>query len=987
MAIISRDELLKGTAVGQERAQIGPTAHKEIGDAPSFGTTIGAAFRQENTIASFLESDKESFIKDPSFDPISAIEGTAYEDNADSFIYADSEEEVQFVKNRIDKQNQDRDILRRSGWVGIVPMMVAGVLDPMVLIPGTAAFKAVSTGVKIAKGAAFGATTGVGVGAASELALQATQDVRTTRESLTIVAAGGILGGVLGGAIAGLSKGTRKIVQEELESVISKTAPKPVDLSEILAPRSAGARAATLSTAEEGLAHIGKVGGAGEKFVRHSVPVFKTPLTDGLTSPSAQMRRFTTDFYQHNFILGKNVKGLPTSTALESLMKLDAADIGAFQLQARSSYLKYAGLEGKAFKNIRGSIAPLRSKDKLSYKAFYEEVGKAMRRGDKHSIAEVQEIAQVARKRIDKVFKELKELDLLPENTNVKTAQSYLTRKYNVGKIVQEREAFRDIIVGHLQRTNKKLADIDEATLKADDIIDNIIGLGDKSMGISEFATQISTKSARITKARVFSIDDELIEDFLLSDADKLVSEYLYKGSALIRFNRYIKESGFENAGDLKKALKDDYRPMIEAAKTAKEKAKLSEQMEYDFKLLDDSVSILLGQFVKKSKAAPGLQVLRKYQASRLLGGVLLSSTPDIAMPILRHGLPMAVKHELLAMGRLMSGKWKTLGKESSDELRQLGIGIEHETNAILKALQDTDYVPSTTGSKVMDGLQGGADVLSSASNKLNGLAYWNSMWTRLSGQISMTRTHRALRGERDGGLRDVDLKRFLELGIDENMRKRMLKMFDKYGKHEDGLSIAGLDRWKDKEAAEILGAAIIKDVNTTILIPGKGNIPRIVQESEVAKTMFQFKSFITTASSAILIRGLQQRDARTLMGITALIGLGYVGSYGVRKALRGQEIETDIGTIITEGISRSGTGGLLGDLGLGMIGGNSRYQGVNAQSMIMGPSMNLIQDTVQAVQGPLDGDLSGADIKKIIRTLPLQNLFYIRGLLDQLGD
>jgi len=981
MSIIRRDSLLQQISANEQLAQVNAPEEAETPDH-SFGTILGAAFRQENPVTSFMTDTSESFIQDPEFDPISRIEGTEYEDHADAFIYADNDQEIAEVKERIDRQKQDRQILRESGWVGMLSSMAAGILDPTVLIPGTAGVRAATTGARIAKGLGIGAGLGTTAVGTQEAVLQATQDVRTKEETLLAVAAGGVLGGILGGAIGGLSKGTRKAVENELKQVMSgvEEAPIPLEKAKIIGPRSASAAEAVLSASDEGLANIGKVGGVGEKAVRESIPIIHTPVTEGLTSPSAQMRRFTSDFFQHNFILGKNLKGQPNTTAIESLMKLDEADIGLFQKQSKDAYLKYSGLEGKAFRNVRGAVQGITARNKLTHKQFQHEVAKSMRRGDVHTIPEVAEVAQAARKRIDKVFKELQELDLIGENVDVKTAKSYLTRKYDIKKVIEQRTRFRDIIASHLQKTNKKLADPLDAGAKADEIIENILGLGDKSLGISEVATRIATKSAKLTKARVLNIPDETIEEFLVNDADKLVSEYLYKGSALVRLNRYLRDNGFESAVDMKQALRDDYLKMIDNAATV-DRSKLSKAMEKDLNTLDDFVQVLMGNFTRRQKSDPYLQLLRKYQYVRLLGQVTISSIPDMAMPILRHGLPRALKAQFGTLANAI-GDTK-FSKLSGQELKSLGIGVEHEMNNIMRLLQDVDYIPSTFGSRVLDRAQEVSDVTSEIFNKATGLAYWNSAWRRVSGNAAMGRLSDDIMASK---LSKKEKLKLLEVGLDDAMVGRVRTMLQQHRRQNYGVTLAGLDHWADREAAETFGAAIIKETDATILIPGRGDMPLAVQRSELAKTMFQFKSFVAAATNKILIRGMQQRDARTLMGVVGLMGLGYM-SYAIKEQIKNRQPDTSLENVFVQGLTRSGVGGLMADVGFALFGGNSRYAGVNSQGVIMGPSMNFFQDTYSAVRGPLDGSLSKGDLKRIRRTLPFQNLFYLRILLNQLGD
>jgi len=974
MALFKQNQIIQ-QSLGKETRELKEVEEKT---KPSLGRTLKAAFQQENIIGSYLANGfTDKTISDPNYDPIDTIIGTPYEADAQSFVYADSDEEVRLVKERIDREKENRRILKESGWVGVVSAMAAGVLDPTILIPGTAAVKAVTTGVRVAKGAVIGsALTSSAVGT-QEAFLHRTQATRTANESLFAIGAAGILGGAMGGAISFLAKPVAKGVTKEIQTMISGDMPKAVPLD-----RSVGAASFVLDPAEEGLARIGKVGGIGEKLVRHSTPFVKTPVTEGLTSNSPLMRKFTNDFFQHNFILGKNLKGQASPVSIESLMKIDQAKVATIQRQGRNAYHKYAGLERSVLKGLKSDIGALTPQNKLTYAQFQDEVGKAMRRGDKHEVAEIQEVAQIYRKEVNNVARELQELDLLPSNLDVKTAESYLSRRYNVSRIIQERDKFNDIITNYLQRTNKNLADPLEASAKADDIIDNIIGLGDQSLGMTDIATRISTKATKSTKQRVFHIPDEEIEAFLDSNADQIVSSYMYQGNAVVRFNKYLRDSGFESAADMKQAMKAELDTMIKA--NPKDAVKLTKEFGKNAKLLDDDIAILLGHFGRNSKNSTfgkGLQLLRKYQVTRLLGGVTLSSQPDLMMPVLRHGLPRSISNGFSQLARTIKGS--KMNKLSAEELKRLGIGLELENNDMLRMMIDSSYSPPIYGSSVLDRMLKVGDVISDKFNKISLMAYWNNGHRRFAGRLSTNRTFKAIMADKAN---KKEVFRLRELGIDEGMQKRIKVMLRKYGQHEDGLSLSNMDRWSDVEAAETLGSSIIKETDATILLPGRGDIPRIVQEHELGKSLFQFKSFIATATNKILIRGLQQRDANTLLGIVGLIGMGY-WTYATKAAIAGREIKDDPQTILLEGISRSGVAGLFGDLAIGSVWNTSRYAGTNLQSMFLGPSANLISDTYNAARGPLDGDLSDRDIKNLGRTLPLQNLFYLRLLLQQLGE
>jgi len=76
-------------------------------DSPAFfSEVVPAAFRLDNPIVSLYQgtgriSTKLSQERDPDFDPFNSIEG--YEEYAFRFVDADSQEEVNWIKSKIDQ--------------------------------------------------------------------------------------------------------------------------------------------------------------------------------------------------------------------------------------------------------------------------------------------------------------------------------------------------------------------------------------------------------------------------------------------------------------------------------------------------------------------------------------------------------------------------------------------------------------------------------------------------------------------------------------------------------------------------------------------------------------------------------------------------------------------------------------------------------------------------------------------------------------------
>lgn len=171
----------------------------------AFIDMIPPAFRTENTLGSFMTSDLPPRLQkfDPEFNPFDHIEG--YEADAEAFAYANNADQVGMVKSHIEREKADRALIQQSGVTGVAAMIVAGVFDPVNLIPvGGTAYKTYRVGGKILDGAMTTAKAGFLSSTAAEALLHQTQTQRTLGESAVNMAGSTFLSGVLGGTVGAL---------------------------------------------------------------------------------------------------------------------------------------------------------------------------------------------------------------------------------------------------------------------------------------------------------------------------------------------------------------------------------------------------------------------------------------------------------------------------------------------------------------------------------------------------------------------------------------------------------------------------------------------------------------------------------------------------------------------------------------------------------------------------------------------------------------
>jgi len=193
-----------------------------------------AAFEKENTIVSgvadTINGTAFSNTIDPNFNSANYvynnIRDTKYATYFERFLSVNNEEDAIKLQQRIDREEQNNEIIESSGWKGWGASLIAGIVDPINFIP---VFNTASKSVRIGKlltGASKTAIAGAGGVALTEGILQAQQETRTAEESAVNIAGGAVLGGILGGAGSLLSKRKFNLITKKLERDIGNKEPE-----------------------------------------------------------------------------------------------------------------------------------------------------------------------------------------------------------------------------------------------------------------------------------------------------------------------------------------------------------------------------------------------------------------------------------------------------------------------------------------------------------------------------------------------------------------------------------------------------------------------------------------------------------------------------------------------------------------------------------------------------------------------------------------
>lgn len=1076
-----------------------------------------AAFRIDNSVGSLIATIP--------FNQFEAVEGynpfeddntlAGYEDYANAFIHSQSPLETSAIKQRIDRQIQDRTLLAEAGGAGFTSSLAMGVIDPInvaaTFIPGGLAVR----GGSVARTAGTLALSNAGAGVLSETALSATQETRTLTESALNVAFDATLGGVMGSAIQ-LVKNRGALASKFRNDVIGEQQTQPQNIpNNIPGDRSIGAAEVFDTTLEQEAIR-------GPSFVNRTMNV--SPVGRVAQSPSKIARQVNQQLAENNFTYAKNEEGIASFGAVETAVRRFDALVYKQVESTRDYYKQYK------------QAARTGGDTRMSHIEFSEAVGDAMRNGDQHAIPQVAEAARAIRPIVEQTKNHMVELGILREGVKVTTAESYFPRIYKFDKILSDRSEFKKVIADWLGETNqiavnkaqgsldkavagieraenarpaaeklgaeireaeswsgkktellsevdknirligekqavtdelsalrgsdkqtkkqakrqaqleRKLSAIDNAeqTLPklqrhleildkprqfrnehaklarhansltrfdrrrqaamrrmepmareeleaaADDIINKIIGA---PAGIvpGELIPDGLTKHAGFTKARTLNIPDERIKDFLESDVNYVMENYIRQVAPEIELT---KRFGRVDMDGQIKAITEDYNRLISEAATPKERAKLEKRRESDLRDIRAMRDRLLGTYGAPKDPASFFvragRVARHVNFLRLLGGMTISSLPDMARPIMQHGLRSALK----PLGKMMTDISKM--RIAKADLREMGIGLEYALSSRSKVIADLND-PYSRRSFLERGLEWSSQKFGNFT-LMNQYTDTMKMWSGLITQSKVLNAAKAVAGGKK--LSKKEITKLAHIGIDESMLHRIADQYSRHGEDLDGLLTGHSHMWDDRVVREAFQSAILKDVRTTVITPGIGDTP-LMMSSELGKIVMQFKTFFFATHNRALVSGIQSGDASFYYGALLQVGLGSL-VYVLKSMMAGREINTDPANLVKEGLDWSGMMGWLGEpnnvlenlsggtYGMSaMFGGPpaSRYQSRNGIGALLGPTFDLGGDIKNITAGVLNGEFDDREVRSVRKLLPFQNLFYLAPLLNQVEE
>jgi len=452
----------------------------------------------------------------------------------------------------------------------------------------------------------------------------------------------------------------------------------------------------------------------------------------------------------------------------------------------------------------------------------------------------------------------------------------------------------------------------------------------------------------------------------------------------------------------------------VMTAKTKKLIARKDEQL----KDLDASIALSRGTYGLPQDPnrgiSRGIRIGKLFNAMTMLTGI--AQVVDTARLV-----------SILGIKRTFQLGWDTLTKGYSREMFKMA-----KTSTQL-ANEGTDLITSQRAMSMygIDDTYGVFNTFEKGVSSVGNLYFtflnlsnpWNAFVKSLAGMFNGTRMIESIEKlVLTGKLDRVNKMRLRNLGIDDVTAKEIYKQYTKHGYGKNAkkwkdlgdnykvLRVANSEAWDNTEegikAAKAYHSALGKQVSIDIVTPGKGDVP-LWSNTELGGVLLQFKKFGIASTQRMLLRGLQEKDARFLEGILMLMAAGAMVDAFRQKAFNRDYSKKPSGQKFVDAFDRSGLGGYFSDVnnaierlsnnqfGLRPLLGAKKPYGTYNQRKNLGPYGMPIADvlgpTASQIENIADiafswgtGKYNHHTARNVRRLLPFQNVWFLDSLFDE---
>jgi len=638
-----------------------------------------------------------------------------------------------------------------------------------------------------------------------------------------------------------------------------------------------------------------------------------------------------------------------------------------------------------------------------------------------------------SRRSINKLQKEYKAykkeetfIKLNEEKEKLKTLKENLFNFENTHqRMLREKKIPEELLnIGDIRNPNLRLKNPKErwlrSTISDEDIpdmlrasYDTILQESPEQM-VARMGKSIMRGGSNPIKSRAFLFGTEYLKPYLETNVVNLMkthTNYMGKFLGMEESMRYHGTSIKDGLEEIYKRLNKEFdnkresvlydikgekgegRTLTERPKTKERDKKLRDLQEQyntakDF--IDTSYSIYWGDYNPAMVGGKtgeninrGLQALKNYSVSTMLGALPFLQLPEIFANFMRHSFGPIIENGLVPL--LSSPSFRAMARRDAADA---GLGFNVSLNAQSNQLWGNGmyYQPQT-------GVERMASNLASWLGNVTGSNFIQDMNQTISAEISKSSLIRILKKHVSGeALTRKETEKLGLMRIDPNVwAKRIVNQFEKHGEAVNFGKAesykANYQNWDDFKASQTFLMGVNKEVSSIILTPNLLDIPFAFRNPFVS-SMMQFMSYGFSATNSFLIPTLQRPDANKVI---AILGMGMVGSMvgPLRQLASGQEVNLDPAQLAVEAIANSGVLGIFADFVLKMNAAfdlpllseyrNDRYRNKDALDLLGGPLGGILNSAQRIGNMFLSGQINESDMRRFKGLLPLANTWYLR--------
>ena len=383
----------------------------------------------------------------------------------------------------------------------------------------------------------------------------------------------------------------------------------------------------------------------------------------------------------------------------------------------------------------------------------------------------------------------------------------------------------------------------------------------------------------------------------------------LVGATSLIRRNAFRDQISLQPHFD---AIDIEYKELIKNATTTKEIGRLEKDRDKEKDLIETIVARMRNTDgfdgdVEWQKAS---RILRNFNYLRSMGGVLISSIPDIVMGISTAGFGNYAR----AMAKGLRQDWTERGSHR-DEMAMLLWAAETVLgrNRAASVFDIEQPYNRTANPDLIDKVDYKLGQMSNSFSRYSATNWWNGMMKSVSAVAIQSRIIQVSKKKLLGQSISKSDQAFMNfIGMNDQVARDVAQIHESLTDVSDDFMghtfyYSGMDRWKGtmngvpesrvKYAKEMFQAAVRTGVNNTVLTPNAGVLPPTLT-TWYGRMLGQFRSFMLQSTETLAFSGSQRLlAAKDINQLITFFGLTFMGTlvYALKEALMGRDALADL--------------------------------------------------------------------------------------------